>query len=265
MATLRHSLSWACSSALTLVLCGCPSAGLYRSARTLEPSETDLGLNLDMTRAAWAASSWYNGADNTKKAGGNATFWGAPEVHAHHGIVPDLEAGGRIAFGGPYAELDAKYRFLHSGSLHLAVAPLGGWTPGGALRGGRIALPLLATWDFDEHWGVSAGLHGGYRWARPNPVSVHVQPGDIGDLRWAAGSGGWNYGAGLSADWRGDHLYVRPAVELTRSSAHTPGSGADYGIDTWTVTLSAGWTFGRDTAAMDKTRQQLDALLRAPQ
>ena len=260
----RRAVSLLIIGLCALVLAGCPSAGLYRSARTLEPHETDLGLNIDASRAAWAATSWYDGTGSKPKAAGNAMFLGGPEVHAHRGIVADVEAGGRISFGGPYFEIDGKYRFLHRDQLHLAVAPLAGWTPGYALRGGRIALPVLASWDFTENWGISAGVQGGYRWANPNPVSIHAQPGDIDNLRWASGTGGWNYGGGLSVDWRGERFYVRPTVELVHSTSQPPGIGSDYGVNTWTVTLSAGWTFGRELAALDKDAKDLDKLLHAP-
>jgi len=260
----RPRLSWLLCAGVAAALCGCPSAGLYRSARTLEPRETDLGINLSAARAAWAASSWSDGTGSKPKSAGSAVFLGGPEVHAHRGLLPDLEAGGRIALGGPYVEIDGKYRFLHQDQLHLAVAPLAGWTPGYALRGGRIALPLLASWDFTENWGVSAGIQGGYRWANPDPLSVHVQSATIDDLRWASGTGGWNFGGGLSVDWRGDNAYVRPAIEVVRSTSETPGVGADYGIATWNVTLSAGWTFGRNLAALDNTAKELDKLLQTP-
>jgi hypothetical protein len=248
-----------------LILTGCPAAGVYRSARTLEPGETDLGANLSASRVYRGEVHYGDGTEEgkTKDASVHGIVSAFPEIHVHRGVIPNLEAGARLAPAAGYLELEGKYRFFQQDGWHVAVAPVAGMAPWGKLSQVRLLLPFLGTYDLNDHWGITAGLHAGYRWVHLDAVSEFLQPQEIDELRWSMGEDSPVWGGGIGFDWRTTDFYLRPmlTVEGTGGEIGPVGQKEGYGITTVQLTFSGGWTFGKEIRRFKDAGEQLDTLI----
>jgi hypothetical protein len=259
-----HRLLKALPLLALLALTGCPAAGVYRSARTLEPGETDLGANISASRY-WLGKVRYGDGtgDKTKEASVYGIASAMPEVHVHRGVIPNLEAGARLAPAAGYLELEGKYRFFQQDGWHVAVAPVAGMAPWGNLSQVRLLLPFLGTYDFNDHWGITAGLHAGYRWVHLDAVDELKQPLEVDGLRWSMGDNSPVWGGGIGFDWRTTDFYVRPmlTVERTGGEVGPVGQKEAYGITAIQLTFSGGWTFGKEIRRFKVAGEQLDTLI----
>ena len=149
-------------SRLTLLLAlassGCFMAGNYHSARTLEKGTGSVGLTFSVTR--------YTDVDVDETTGERTEesivlpSW-LPEFTYHIGVTDDVEVGGRVAPGSLGLEGDLKFRFLHTDMLHLAIAPSIGYQGAILYDATHLRLPLIATIDLAENFGVTGGAFAG--------------------------------------------------------------------------------------------------------
>lgn len=258
---------------LCFVLCLVSTAGCFspvhvRPARTLAAGEHEAGLVLSGASLSADKVQWYNGTstDSIKDPTSVGKFSGMPEIVYHYGFLEDLEAGLRLGGGSGLAEADAQYRFLRTrlgpGDLHLSAGAIFGSALAGETGGGRALVPLRATYDFTENWGVTLGGHAGYRWVKPKAVDPNLAVEQIDDLRWLVGSDGLTWGGGVSADWRNDDWVARLFYEADWWSGDIGSQGkiTTYSIMVSQFGLAVGFKFGKDAAALRKSREDLDLL-----
>ena len=147
-----------------LLLVGCPSAGIYRTAHVLDKGVGDFGMGFSAFRVTQSDYTIKDESGNEETVdGADFAFYNLiPELSYHVGVADDWEVGGRIALGSMLMELDAKYRFYHNGPLHLAVQPALGYESFVVLEGPRVTLPLMLTYDLTDNLSVTAFAYGSY-------------------------------------------------------------------------------------------------------
>lgn len=247
---------------------GCFSPVHVRPARLLAAGEHEAGIVLSGAALSAGKVQWYNGTstDSVKDPASVSKFSGMPEFVYHYGLMENLEAGLRLAGGAGLAEVDAQYRFLRMrlgpGDLHLSAGAIVGSAQAGETGGGRALVPVRATYDFTENWGVTLGGHAGYRWVKPAGVDPNVAVEQIDNLRWLVGSDGATWGGGLSADWRNDDWVARVFYEADWWSGDVGSQGkiTNYSVMAMQFGLAVGFKFGKDAAALRKSREDLDVL-----
>ncbi|MSQ82031.1 MAG: hypothetical protein EXR77_03825 [Myxococcales bacterium] len=250
----------------------CFSPVHVRSARILAVGEHEIGIAMAGAQLKADTVKWYNGTstDSIKEPSAQGKISGWPELAYHYGIIENLEAGLRLIGGSGLAEVDANYRLLKTplGSmhLHLSTGVIFGTALADETGGKRALVPLMATIDFNENWGLTLAGHLGYRWVTPPPVDPNLAIANIDDLRWLVGSDGLTYGGGLSADWRNDDWIARLFFE---SSFWHGEIGAQNKVSTYDVTVmqggfAVGFKFGKDAAALRKSHDDLDSLTAPP-
>lgn len=253
---------------LSASIAACQSAAMYRSARTLEPGENELGAQINWTHYATNEVTWDTGTikPTTKTATTQVIYAPVPEFSYHRGLIPNLEAGARLAPAAGYAELDAKYRFYHEKALHLAGGLAGGVAPRGDFASKRFAVLGHATWDFDTAWSANFAFHVGYRSVDLPSVDPYKLADTIDQTRLSLGNSGAEFGAGVSAEYRSDMGYVRPGISFSHGSGQigVPGQEAPYGINVMQITLSGGVYFGKENRRANDTQDKLDQMMKDP-
>ena len=261
-----HFLRFSCL--LVACLSGCLAPVHIRAARTLDKGEHEAGVSFAGANAMRGAVEWYNGTnDLTKKAASSqAIVSGAPELAYHYGILEGVEAGVRLGGGAGLVEVDGTYRFakvsLFGGTLHAATGLAFGTALPKDVAGSRVTLPVKATWDINDSWGVTLGGHAGWRWVGQDPHDPHSLPDKIDELRWTLGSDGLTYGGGLAGDWRTDEWIVRVFSEVNVWQGEI---GADKKLSLYDVLvvqggLAVGYKWGKDATATRKAKDDLDAM-----
>jgi hypothetical protein len=198
----------------TLLLTGCLTTGMYRTAHVLPQGEGDFAINFSVVRATLD--------DPRESAPGTTTFTYPnvlPELSYHYGISENVEVGGRFALGAGMIELDTKYRLLRSRPLHLAVQPAVGYRSLGFIEGFHGALPIILTHDLTPSISLNTSLFGSYtRFATTDSV-------DTDDLDLSGDS--VNLGGGVGIQFRTPAgFHFMPALEIQRS-VHRGGDARD--------------------------------------
>lgn len=251
------------ASCVAMAACGAGPA--MRSARTLEAGEHEVGAGLSVTRASYGAMQVYDGTGTSTHADQAKTGL-VPELRAWHGLTGTLDVGSRLVFvrdWNPLIELGLQWQFHQGGPLHLAVAPtLAGRiqaNPGG-LFPGQALLPVLATWDVAPAWGVTAGVHAGWRTYDQVAQDPHLATFGDDSLR---GVGGVLYGAMLGVDWRDDRRRAMVGLQWQHLPGRVgPPANQDYGLHLLQIALTVGWIPNKDVHELDRTDQDLDRLTR---
>lgn len=247
---------------------GCQSAAMYRSARTLEPGENEVGAQINWTHYATDDVKWETGTakPTSKSATSQVIYAPVPEFSYHRGLIPNLEVGARVAPAAGYAELDGKYRFYHVKALHLAGGLAAGAAPRGDFASKRLALLGHATWDFDAAWSANFAFHVGYRSVDLPLIDPYKLPDSIDQTRLSLGNTGAEFGVGLSAEYRSDIGYVRPGVSFSHGSGQIGLAGAEtpYGVNVMQITLSGGVYFGKENRRANDTQDKLDQMMKDP-
>ena len=254
---------------LPCLLGGCIGAGQYRSARTLEAGEMDLGVNLAAAQVFRAGVKWDDGTPDGKERGASQqTVVSGMELHAHRGLHEGVEAGLRLVPGALGAEIDAKWRFYKTERLHVAAVAAVGRSWADEVAGWRALAQALVTWDLTETtpgeatWAVTGGLTAGRRGVAVPLLKENQDPTKHDDLRLTVGGDGGVLGAGLGIERRTDDWYLQPTIEVTRFGGDI--GNVHYGITTVQLTVSGGWTFGKELAAFKKTQERLDRIAPSP-
>ena len=235
-----------------LALSGCPSAGIYRTAKTLEPGEYDIGTSFNFTRVMQGEYKIKNeetGINETIKATSLNFPNIIPEFHAHGGIVKNLELGGRVAAGSGLIELDVKYRFLNVANkkFHMAVQPAVGYFALVALEGPSVTLPIILSYDVAKWFSVTAFGYGRYLYITATDKALDI-------LTMNA----LNLGGGVGLQFIFKDFYIMPSVDVAGTVANFDNSIlGNMNLTTLIVGLNFGWIGGRHK---QKVEDQLDRI-----
>lgn len=268
MNTAKLHLSLTAAGIAALLSAGCLTPLHTRPARVLEAGENEAAVSLSQATAMAGAVDYFDGSDVAvhKPAVTKVLVNAAPELSYYRGLTRDLELGARLGGAGLGGLLEGQYRYLRTptpaGELHLAAGLQLGTQLAEAVAGSRVALPLRFTLDLTGHFGLTAGLHAGWRWVNAATVDPQLPPAKIDSLRWVQGNSGLEVGGGLLADYRSDSWFARLGVELTRWQGQIGAQGrlSDYATTVVQVVLSGGMTWGKDAAQIRKAAEDLESL-----
>lgn len=228
---------------LSTLLSGCFFAGNYHTARTLDKGESEMGVNMSVSR--WEVTDQSTGEKT-------AVTWPnvLPEITYHMGVADDVEVGGRAGLMG--LEGDVKWRFYHENGLHLAVAPALSYQ-GFIISGVGARLPVIATWEIGDHLDFNAaGILSQIKYSGPEENDVAIFEGNLSSV-----------GGALGFNLHSDSFSVRPAVEFTRYVANVEGEEFK-GFNTVNVLVHIAWKIGGDKKQLNRIEQKIDALQPAP-
>jgi hypothetical protein len=236
------------STAAVGLWAGCLPVGNYHSARTLGEGETSVGLSFSATTYTQTQENEETGELETD----SLTLPGViPEIAYHIGITDDFELGGRLAPGFLYAELDAKYRFLHSQGLHLAAAPAVGQAFAIVGTMTIVRLPLLLSYELHPRFAFNAGV---------NATLYRVSSvEDDRDLPFVSADGSLTTaGFSLGLEIIGDTAFIRPSIEIAR--ALYGEADREDPLQIAAVVLHFGTITGRELKRLDEMDRKLDEI-----
>jgi hypothetical protein len=260
------ALTWAALAAVTLWLPGCPPVGISRTAKTLEPGEQELGGGVGHTLYFHAPVDWYDGTDVRQKreAATDQASSPAPDVHYRRGLRSGLDAGARVGLGSGLVEADARWRFVHTGGLHVALDPAVQATLWGGWSGWRATLPVMATYEIGSAL-VSLGVHGGWY----GVDNVQLKPEVLGQLQpattWSIGKSGPVWGGTAGFEWRPrdqgtSEWFAGLMLDATAHKGEIGAQGKLSEYDVWAVRamVTGGITFGRELYELRKASEKLE-------
>ncbi|MBU1219054.1 hypothetical protein KKF34_00510 [Myxococcota bacterium] len=235
-------------------LTGCPSAGIYRSAKTLEKGESDFGMSFSYVNI----KTKYTGDDPDLQG---AESYGIslpnliPELNYHIGVGNNMEVGGRIALGSLMMELDFKYRFYTDGKLHMAVQPAVGYRTAVIVKGTHFTMPLLMTYELSDMVSLNAFVYSSYiKW---EPTDGTPDP-DSDDNAWFVE--GVTLGGGFGVKITGENFYIMPAIDFSRLVVSTNGDRSDWVTDFVIFGVSFGWIGGKEMKKLKEMDHKLDRI-----
>jgi len=230
---------------VSLFLNGCLMAGNYQSAKTLEPRESSFGMTFSLNEISISDHRYT--VPNV-----------IPELAYHIGVAKNWEVGGRVAIGSLGFEMDTKYRFLHQGGLHLAVAPAVAYQAFFDIRGVSVRLPVILSYDVTDNFGVNASVLGGFSGYDANRKDDYDNDND-----YAGYYDGQTffYGASLGPEFRGSVFFARPAVEFIRYQSNLESDNGWKPFNSINFLVHFGWIFGREKQQLDRIEEKLDQSL----
>lgn len=241
-----------------LVLGGCPSTNLYRTARTLEPGEGDFSLGFSATRIAqsdYEVTDPDSGATSTQEGASVAFPNLVPDLSGHVGVADNVEVGGRVGLGSLLVELDTKLRVVgdRESKTHVAVQPALGYRSAIIVEGYSATLPLIFTHDINSKFSVNVSPFVSY--TSYNSTDEDVDVNLEGDALSVGGSLGFQI--------RGETFHIMPAIEMSKTATtfddgDNDVASADITYVTFGVTF--GWVLGREKQQLDRIERKLDDL-----
>ncbi|MCX5858851.1 MAG: hypothetical protein NT056_02970 [Proteobacteria bacterium] len=230
-----------------MFLNGCLMAGNYHSAKTLEPRESSFGMTFSLNEISISDHRYT--VPNV-----------IPELAYHVGVAKNWEVGGRVAIGSLGIEMDTKYRFLHQGNLHLAVAPAAAYQAIFVVRGVSVRLPLILSYDLTDNFGFNASVLGGFSVYDAEKDNDYDNSYDY--ARYFNGQTIF-YGASFGPELRGSVFFVRPAVEFIRYQTSTESDNDPNWepFNSINFLVHFGWVFGREKQQLDRIENKLDKSL----
>ena len=241
-------------AAVAMLCTACPSSGVYRTAKTQDPGVSDFGLSWNATRIASTEVKDNQSGETTKSDDSIVLPKILPEVSFHVGVAENVEAGGRVDVSAGLLEVDAKYRFLQSGDLHLATQPAAAYQSLFIVEGFRLTLPVIATYEITKFFSVTGFGYGQY---------VDISPTDD-DADASFAITGYNLGGGVGFTFEGETFYFTPMVEYSKSfntakaTAEGETASADSEYTFVIVSLNLGFYLGKEKKQLDRLEKQID-------
>ena len=235
-------LNFVILSVMAGLFSGCFMAGNYHSAKTLEPGVSSFGMTFSLN-AIYEDTEQQLAIPNI-----------IPELTYHIGVMDNLELGGRLALGSLGMEIDAKYRFLETGGLHLAIAPSIGYMGWLVLQGVSTRLPFIATYEINKWFGINAAVYAGYS-------HYSVANDDLGDTINDFSGDIISYGVAIGPELSGETFFIRPSVEFTRYQVMIDVEGQDTHwnpLNNLAVMVHIGWVYGREKQQLDRIEKKVD-------
>lgn len=249
-----------------IVMSGCWSAGVHRTARTLEPGQSDIQFTANVTRvttakikAAVTTEAVPMSAEiaPTRSGGDILSIPNViPEVAFHSGVKHNLELGGRVALGSMMLELDVKYRFVGDldSKLHVAVAPAVGYRTFVLIEGFHATLPLIATYELNNTIALNGAVYGTYL-----DLSVTGKDKDgLGALEGKFITTGVAGGIRISTD----DFYFMPGLDYQQSVYQADVANVEVisKAKFLVLTLTFGFPLGVNTRQLKKMDEKLDRI-----
>jgi hypothetical protein len=200
------------------MLAACPSAGVYRTARTLNQGELDVGLILSATHVDIPTTTTTDPQTGQPTTQDGVSFtlpnW-VPELAVHYGITDDVELGGRVALSALMAEADLKLRLIgcRECSTHLAFAPAVNYRSFIFIEGPTATFPLIFTQDLRSDISLNLGGYGAYRDLHLVDSSGSSSSNQIDDFAIKS----WLAGGSIGLEFHGSRNYVMPFVDVSRT------------------------------------------------
>ncbi|MBN2724420.1 MAG: hypothetical protein JXR95_10150 [Deltaproteobacteria bacterium] len=232
-------------------LTGCPSAGIYRTAKTLEKGESDFGMTFSFVNVETHYKD-ENGQDDSWKLSVPNIF---PELNYHIGIGNNMEVGGRVAVGSLMGEIDLKYRFYNSGPLHLAVQPAIGYRSAILAVGTHVTFPVIMTYELSDMVSFNVFAYSSY---------MNIKPADD-DIDSSSEDNIWNIegvtmGGGAGIKITGETFYIMPTVDFSRLVVSLNGDREDWYTDFVIFGVSFGFIGGKEMKKLKKMDEKLDRI-----
>jgi hypothetical protein len=228
---------------------GCLMAGNYQSARTLPKGQSSFGLNVSVTDVT---AKWIDTTQNPPQPGSVNFKWPdfVPEFAYHLGMTDNLEVGGRIAPAAFGVTGDVKWRFLHSGNLHLAIDPEIGYQDL-IWQYGEGRLIGIATLDVADNFSLNAAVIGGV---------LHSSSGSKSLSSAFTGSDTIGQtGVQLGVELRGSTFEIRPAFEWDHYEVdlgdHTNQPSYLTSLNTFNVIIAMNWISGQELQKLNEIQQ----------
>ena len=178
-----------------------------------------------------------------------------PELTYHIGLKDDLEIGGRVALGSLALEGDVKYRLVHSGPLHVAIAPAIGYQALGSLQAGTLRLPGIVTYELSDAFAINLAAFGS---------TTHYSGGDETNSDFGNFQGDLAaFGAAAGLEIRGEVFAIRPSIEWTDFAARLDQDNFK-DFSTVNVMVHLAWIGGREKKQLDRIENKLDKVLDKP-
>ncbi len=224
---------------LAVLTVGCiPLAGVPQTARPLGK-----GVSSHTTSAMVVT---YEDKSDDGSITERLTF-PAVEYAYRIGVTDDLDVGARITMGG--LGIEAKWRFLHTGTLHLAVAPDLGYVPLGTVGGYWSTLPVIATVDLADNLSVNAGVFlRGAQFDNVDPDSTSSFSGRLGGV-----------GGALGLELRGEVFAIRPTLEAIHYETVSDGEGGAFNL--FLVSIHFERISGREKQQLNRIENKLDQVI----
>lgn len=241
---------------VALVLSGCLMAGNYHTAKTLEKGTSAFGMTFSATKYSFK----YNDTQTDPNTGQTTTTPKSvdfaipnllPELTYHIGVSDNAEAGGRISLGSLGGEFDIKYRLIHSGKVHVAVAPAIGYQAAFLIEGGGLRLPAILTYELADNFDFTiAAFASETHW---KPVS------DSEDFKSWTGNL-TQTGIAMGFDLHGETLSIRPGFEWSRVVYSANGRSDFEPFNTFNVLVHIAFIGGREKKQLDRIERKIDNL-----
>jgi hypothetical protein len=229
-------------------------AGNYHTAKTLEKGTSEFGMTFSATKYSFK----YDDTQTDPNTGQTTTTQKSvdfaipnllPELTYHIGVSDNAEAGGRISLGSLGGEFDIKYRLIHDGKLHVAVAPAIGYQAAFLIQGGGLRLPGILTYELTDNLDFNAAAFVSETHWKPVSDSEDFQSWS-GNLTQT--------GVALGFDLHGETMSIRPAFEWSRVVYSANGRSDFEPFNTFNVLVHIAFIGGREKKQLDRIEHKLD-------
>ncbi|MBN2360841.1 MAG: hypothetical protein JXR83_15405 [Deltaproteobacteria bacterium] len=185
---------------LIAIATGCPSAAIHRTARTLDPGQSELSATANVGLTGFSAPT----SEGTPSSSLNFAMPGVVPVLSYHlGVVDNFEVGANVSPLTLSIDLDTKWRMvrLFDNRLSIALQPTVGLNALLLAWGATGTLPLIATFDITDMFSISG-------WGYGRAGQIRMVPGGTDTSVTSVGAG---LGAGVEV--RGDSFFMMPMIE----------------------------------------------------
>ena len=238
---------------------GCLMAGNYHTAKTLEKGTSAFGMTFSATKYSFNYKDTTTDPNTGQTTTTDKTVDFAipnliPELTYHIGVSDNMEAGGRVSLGSLGGEFDIKYRLIHDGKLHVAIAPAIGYQAAFLIQGGGLRLPGILTYELSDNLDFNvAAFASETHW---KPVSDSTD--------FAAWSGNLTQtGVAFGFDLHGETMSIRPAFEWSRIVYNSNGKDFEP-FNTFNVLVHISFIGGREKKQLDRIERKLDNMQYPP-
>ncbi|MDA3863634.1 MAG: hypothetical protein PF689_07155 [Deltaproteobacteria bacterium] len=238
-------------------LTGCPSAGVYRTAHTLEKGQSDFGLNFN-------AFQIKSTNDHDTQSITIPNF--IPELHYHIGVGNNMEIGGRVALGSMMAEFDFKYKFFESRekTTHIAVNPAVGYRSFIFIEGPHLTLPIIASYDLTSSLSITGFAYANYYNFQSPDGEITAEDYEDSDDNGANSAyfiiNGVTTGAGVGIKYAGETFYIMPSVDFFTTAVNFSDDAEQNTMQGVIFNISFGWIGGKEMQKLNQMDNKLDRI-----